>query len=515
MNTLTATDLSRKIEDLEREVGRLSPLQKVLLGTDGSVTNLLEMVTGNPIEVATLLQRVVTAGPDIADDLGIAVGDPVNHRIVELKDSTTGSVLIYAVSHTPLKRLAPEFREDLMRADIPIGRILQKYRIESRREIVDARVLRADANLSRVFNIRQQEPLLSRKYRIIHREEPLIAIEEVFPCRPSIGEGGVLVDAPARLHLTLIDMNGSSGRVDGGIGIALDDPHVVLEARRSTTVEVTGGDRESRERVEQAAHAVLNGLQIPGGAYIALRSTVQQHVGLGSGTQLALATASALCRLYGREASVRHLAEIVGRGGTSGIGTTAFELGGFILDGGHRFGPSGHKQDFRPSAASRGVRPPPILARHPFPDDWKILLVTPHISAGAHGGAEADIFRRFCPVPLDEVRELCHEVLMRMVPGLVEHDLDLFGSAVNRIQHLGFKKVEIAMQPTLIPSLLDLLCEAGAAGAGMSSFGPTVYAVGDSGMDAVERAAQEALGDVGGATLLTTARNSGAYVRGG
>jgi len=104
---------------------------------------------------------------------------------------------------------------------------------------------------------------------------------------------------------------------------------------------------------------------------------------------------------------------------------------------------------------------------------------------------------------------------MRMLPGLVEHDLDLFGSAINRSQCLGFKKVEVAMQHPIVPALIEAMVQAGAAGAGLSSFGPTVYAVGDSGMEDVSRAATEVLGDCGGSVLLTRARNCGASVRAG
>ena len=102
-----------------------------------------------------------------------------------------------------------------------------------------------------------------------------------------------------------------------------------------------------------------------------------------------------------------------------------------------------------------------------------------------------------------------------MIPGLVEHDLDLFGSAINRTQALGFKKVEVAMQHPVVLALLEALVQAGAAGAGLSSFGPTVYAVGDTDMQSVARAATEVLGDCGGSVLLTRARNCGASVRAG
>ena len=36
---------------------------------------------------------------------------------------------------------------------------------------------------------------------------------------------------PSRLHLTLIDMNASIGRVDGSIGLTLDNPVIKINAR--------------------------------------------------------------------------------------------------------------------------------------------------------------------------------------------------------------------------------------------------------------------------------------------
>ena len=109
---------------------------------------------------------------------------------------------------------------------------------------------------------------------------------------------------------------------------------------------------------------------------------------------------------------------------------------------------------------------------------------------------------------------LCHEVLMRMLPGLAERDLDLFGTSVNAIQELGFKKVELAIQPREVTGLLDTMRAAGAAGAGMSSFGPTMYAITDTGMQEIERAAKAFMQEIGGGTtIITSARNSGAAVR--
>ena len=43
----------------------------------------------------------------------------------------------------------------------------------------------------------------------------------------------MIIRAPARIHMSLIDLNGSYRRVDGGIGLALADPQFVLEAEQT------------------------------------------------------------------------------------------------------------------------------------------------------------------------------------------------------------------------------------------------------------------------------------------
>ena len=99
----------------------------------------------------------------MAGHLAIRLGEPVNNRIVELIDTQTGEVLIYALSQTPVARLSPEFKDDLMKADIPIGRIIRQHKIEARREILEARVTPASEQASGIFSIHKNEPLLSRQ----------------------------------------------------------------------------------------------------------------------------------------------------------------------------------------------------------------------------------------------------------------------------------------------------------------------------------------------------------------
>ncbi len=316
----------------------------------------------------------------------------------------------------------------------------------------------------------------------------------------------IRITSPSRLHLTLIDMNASWGRIDGGAGISLESPHITISAERSDQIEVEG-DSILKERMEAAAGKVLPEGE---GIRIFIEEDMYAHVGLGSGTQASLSAAAAVNELYGLGMGVRELAIAVGRGGTSGIGVASFESGGFIVDGGHKFSEKG---SFSPSSASR-ADPAPVLFRHDLPD-WDIVLALPD-TQGAHDAKEADIFRKVCPIPLNEVQEVSHMILMKMMPAIIEDDIEAFGRAVNHIQTLGFKKREVQLQRQAVRDVITLMQESGAYGAGMSSFGPVVYGVVDSREDAayIMEDVQDHLDrTIGGRVMITRANNTGADIR--
>jgi beta-ribofuranosylaminobenzene 5'-phosphate synthase len=315
----------------------------------------------------------------------------------------------------------------------------------------------------------------------------------------------IRVVSPSRLHLTLIDLNAELGRVDGGAGITLESPGMVVLAAESDTVEVSG-DSILAIKMKKAAEALL-----PAGRGIKLdiKESLPDHVGLGSGTQAALSAAASVNKIYGLGKSVRELAIAVGRGGTSGIGVAAFENGGIILDGGHKFK---DKCAFSPSAASR-TPPGPVLFRKDFPD-WPIVIAIPN-TKGVHDAEEVDIFKKYCPIPLAEVQEICHVILMQMLPALVEEDLESFGKAINHIQLTGFKRREVELQPRPILDIMEYMRDNGASGSGISSFGPVVYGIVDSPAEGkkLQKEAQQMLNEsFGGEVLLTKAKNRGADI---
>lgn len=325
----------------------------------------------------------------------------------------------------------------------------------------------------------------------------------------------MIIETPSRLHLTLIDLNGEYDRIDGGVGITTRSPSLILEAHdgyEETQVEfpsldlppdVVDGYREKIGKVTQKIHEYFS---LEGGYNFRLKEVFPTHSGLGSGTQLSLAVARVILEMNDLNIPIRKIAEIVGRGGTSGIGVASHEIGGFIVDGGHKLG---DKKGFVPSSASTAP-PAPILARYNFPSDWKIIMTIPVEEKKVFGDGEVDIFQKYCPIPLEEVRELTHLLFMKMMPAVVEKDLDRFGEAVNTLEGVGFKKIEVGLQNPFIKELMDDLRNAGAAGVGMSSFGPTVYAITDTNVNSILRAARDSMGDKTGEIRLTTAQNEGA-----
>lgn len=165
------------IKKIEKTVGKLSNTQKILLTTDGSVTNILDVLKGH-VDINTLVQEFIPADKEIAENLNIKEGDKVNYRTVIIKSHEP---LMYAISLVPLKRLDKDFKDDLIRADIPIGRILKKHNIESRREIKSVFTEEANEELREIF--KSSSPVLSRTYNIIHGNEILIWLKEMFPYR--------------------------------------------------------------------------------------------------------------------------------------------------------------------------------------------------------------------------------------------------------------------------------------------------------------------------------------------
>jgi beta-ribofuranosylaminobenzene 5'-phosphate synthase len=273
----------------------------------------------------------------------------------------------------------------------------------------------------------------------------------------------VRVEAPARLHMGMLDAAGSGARRFGGLGVALSRPAAVVEASPSDDVTAEGPDAERALAVARRAREAL-GLQ--GGVHVRMVEAIPPHVGLGSGTKLALAVTAAVAALAGQtpEPEPETIARAAGRGARSAVGLWTFALGGLVVEGGRRPGEE---------------RLAPLLARHAMPAEWRCVLVIPHAEPGLSGRAEEEAFGELRPEP-ERAALIAQLVLTSLLPALAEGDLAEFGAALTRVQQLvgeSFASVQGGVFHPRAGDLVDALLRLGAAGAGQSSWGPAVYGI--------------------------------------
>ena len=176
----------------------------------------------------------------------------------------------------------------------------------------------------------------------------------------------VTVTAGARLHFGLCAL----GPVWGGAGVTVAAPVTRVE------VAATDGPAEFRAPPGEAGRLRAAVTAVTGDRPVRaeLLTAPPAHVGLGSGTQIALAAATAAARLLGEpDPEAGPLFERLGRGHRSRLGAAGFRSGGLLLDAYGRL------------AAEQGVG----VRSLPLPAAWRWVIVTPTAGGGVTGGDEA------------------------------------------------------------------------------------------------------------------------------
>lgn len=279
----------------------------------------------------------------------------------------------------------------------------------------------------------------------------------------------VRVHAPARLHFGFLDLHGGLGRRFGSIGLAIDTPGLRLTATASDTLAVAGPEAE---RVRGYVRAAAAHLGVPAAITIGIEAVIPAHAGFGSGTQLGLSVAAALAKLAGRPFSAEDFSNALDRGNRSGVGLCAFTEGGLIVDGGRD---------------ATGA-PPPVIARLPYPEAWRVVLILDETATGIHGSRETEAFRALPRFPEAQAAEICRVVLMQVMPAVVLAEPEGFGAGITAIQrligdHFAPHQGGRYASPAVAEALGHVAAQ-GVAGYGQSSWGPTGFALMPSERDA-------------------------------
>lgn len=285
----------------------------------------------------------------------------------------------------------------------------------------------------------------------------------------------VTVTAPARLHMGFLDLSGALGRQFGSIGLSLNEIHTQVTISPADALTVSG---EDAGRAEKYVYQFCEKLAVSDALSVQVNSAIPSHVGLGSGTQMALAVGVALSRFYGLPHSVRDVAYLSGRGARSGIGIGVFEQGGLVVDGGR----------------GADTLTPPLLVRLPVPEAWRFILVFDRRGQGLHGEFERSAFKELPVFPQAQAAELCYRLLMQALPALAEHNLQDFGAVISDLQRTVGTHFAPAQggvfTSTEVAEVMGWLADQAVVGIGQTSWGPTGFALLANSAQAENRLAQ-------------------------
>jgi beta-ribofuranosylaminobenzene 5'-phosphate synthase len=270
----------------------------------------------------------------------------------------------------------------------------------------------------------------------------------------------VTVTATARLHFGFLDPSGRGPRPFGSLGLSLDQPLTRLTLKRAAELQVSGPEQDRAARYLKSIAASCGA---PHAYALHIDEAIPPHAGLGSGTQLALAIGTAFAALEGLALSPQEIAARLGRGARSGIGIFTFEHGGVVLDSGPDDGDL-HQ----------------IVARAPFPPDWRVILILDPSSRGLAGESETEAFDSLPDFPAREADDLYRRVTQNALPALAAGDFATFSRQVGHLQAcMGAYFALLQGGPYVSAGVSDALAwlsSQGVTGLGQSSWGPTGFA---------------------------------------
>lgn len=291
----------------------------------------------------------------------------------------------------------------------------------------------------------------------------------------------VTVSTGARLHFGLLTHRPKTGREFGGLGVMIDATGWTVSVSISDTASDTATALDQIVTADsvvavcpEAEHRVASVIEqcrqrwessVPA-VTVKVTQAIPSHRGLGSGTQLALATARAISVCLGRDhGSAGELAELTGRGLRSAVGTWGFESGGLIVDGG------------KLQSSSVGS----LAARLEFPSDWRFLLVYPQKIAGLSGDEEIAAFNDLPGMPQETTDALCRLALMELLPAVQEHDFQRVSQTLSEYGRRVGNYFAPAQGGVFVdPRMHDfssLLSANGVTGFAQSSWGPACAAL--------------------------------------
>ena len=278
-------------------------------------------------------------------------------------------------------------------------------------------------------------------------------------------QGTVTVRSPARIHLTVLDMNRFAPARPGGGGVGFA---IQLYCSVEVTCTTSGTEIEySRPGIIRHFVEVFRAITgYSGGFFIRARDHQHQHVGLGSTSTIMISLAHALNYAVGSPLTPDQLRKIIGNnyveetaqdtiafGFETGVGPAVSTHGGMAIMGDELA----------------------LVYHHPFARGKNVFVVIPSSDISSAGAREFDLLMNKARTLDYRDRELkAYFMLMDLIPALEKDDLTRMGDIIWEIEFRGSKRAEVEHHSFEIYHYMSQLREAGLEFVGMSSVGPSI-----------------------------------------
>jgi len=281
-------------------------------------------------------------------------------------------------------------------------------------------------------------------------------------------KGKVVVKAPARIHLSVLDMNRFAPDHAGGgwIGFAIQ---CYCTAEVECTRQGLVIDYNRSVIIENFVAVFNKAVGYTGGFKIKAIDHQRKHVGLGSTSTVMIAVATALNEAVGAPLSNAQLRQLIGHnyveetaegtiafGFETGVGPAASTHGGMAVMGDELV----------------------LVYHHQFAERKNVFIVVPPTDTSSAGTKEFDLLMNRARTLDYRDRELkAYFLMMDFIPALERGDVKKIGDVIWEIEFRGSKRAEIEHHSYRIYQYMSMLREAGLEFVGMSSVGPSIAIV--------------------------------------
>jgi chorismate-pyruvate lyase len=157
---------------------KLAPLQRILLITDGTLTEILEAYLFEPIELVKLSERLLKSH-EVSALVELEDGERVMERKINLRGAKSGRLHVYAESLILVDRLEPLFQTELLETNVPLGRLWRGHRLETFKQLVSMEC-RPAGEMSAHLDCAENAPVLGRVYDVFSAGRLVMRIVENF-----------------------------------------------------------------------------------------------------------------------------------------------------------------------------------------------------------------------------------------------------------------------------------------------------------------------------------------------